>query len=295
MFKAQALYESLKSITKADFFCLLTDRLNNTPYPFTVDNLNILESDLAKKIKGKYSGNKLRWACKSLYLNHLLCSGYDKVIYIDNDIFFYESPDFLFEKLNTSSVLLTPHFYPFDPTKDQNWLEANYRVGLFNAGFIGVNSSAKLMLDWWSKCCLYNIKKSFWRGLFDDQKYLDLVPILFENVEILNHKGCNVAGWNLIPSARSHDENKKVILDHKWPLVFIHFNYYTIESIVNKKDIFLWDHWQEYSGLLKSINPQYDVKSEKPAFSHYLSQYFQYIRYRISRAVELKRNGNPRV
>lgn len=284
----QALYDSLRKEDSVDFFCLITDRINNTPFPFKVDDLNILQDDLSKKIKKKYSGNKLRWACKSLYLNHLLNSGYDKVIYVDNDICFYSSPDFLFEKLKISSVLLTPHHYPTDPSKDQNWLEANYKVGLFNAGFIGVNASAKPMLEWWSECCLYNIKKSYWRGLFDDQKYLDLVPVLFENVEILNHKGCNVAGWNIINSPRSEDQNKVIVIDKKWPIVFIHYNYYTIDSILNKKDPYLFSHWTQYLNALKSFYPEYHAGLEKPSISHRLSQYFQYIRYRVAKLVDKK-------
>jgi hypothetical protein len=288
LFKVQALYDSIRTHSNVDFYCLLTDRINNTPFPFKVDNLNVLEGELAQKLKKKYTGNKLRWACKSLYLDHLLSSGYDKVIYVDNDIFFHGPFDFLFDKLNTSSVLLTPHHYPTDPTRDQNWLEANYKVGLFNAGFIGVNSLAKPMLEWWGNCCLYNIKKSYWRGLFDDQKYLDLVPVLFENVEILNHKGCNIAGWNIINSQRSVSQNKEVIIDNIWPIIFIHYNYYTIKLILDKQDPHLFSYWTFYLNELKRIHPLYDPRSEKPSLSYNLSQYFQYIRYRVAKLADKK-------
>ena len=186
--------------------------------------LSELTSDLSINIINKYRGNldKLRWALKSCFLLHLL-NNYTKIIYIDNDVFFYNSPLFLFDKLTSSSILLTPHFYEANPSQRQNWLEANFRVGLFNAGFIGVNIYAMPFLEWWANCCLYNVKKSFWRGLFDDQKYLDLVPVLFNDVEILKHPGCNLSGWNYKNYHLSRLVNGDILIDDIYPIVFIHF------------------------------------------------------------------------
>jgi hypothetical protein len=213
----------------------------------------------------------------------LLEDGYDAVIYVDNDIFFYSSPDFLFEKLTTSSILLTPHFYPTQADKDQVWLEANFRVGIFNAGFIGVNQAAKNMLNWWASCCLYNIKKSYARGLFDDQKYLDLVPAIFDGVEILKHKGCNVAGWNLVTSPRSVEPDGKIKLDITWELVFIHYNYYTLQCILQGKDPVLKKPFETYHAALLKYFPQYQLKADISSVSRDFYQYFQYIRYRLAR------------
>ena len=165
-------------------------------------------------------------------------------------------------------------------------MEANLRVGLYNGGFVGAGKKGIPALEWWAKCCIYNIKKSYRRGLFDDQKYLDLLPVLFENIHVLKHKGCNVAGWNIETSPRSLNEENKLILDRKWPLVFVHFNYYTIQAIVQKKDLLLETNWEEYLQLLLARNPQYNYQKEIRSVSRDMLLYFDYIRYRTARLGE---------
>jgi len=212
--------------------------------------------------------------------------GYSRVIYVDNDICFFSSADFLFESLKNSRLLLTPHYYSISVWQEQNWLEANFRVGLYNAGFIGANLNAIPILDWWANCCLYNVKKSAWRGLFDDQKYLDLVPVSFEGVEIVRHKGCNVAGWNLEVCTRSSAGNKEIFLDGVWPLVFVHFAKITYRQILNGSDKLLTAHLHEYSTMLKKHKHDYLPENElKRGLNDYLL-YFRHIIWRIARLFE---------
>lgn len=230
--------------------------------------------------------DKLRWALKPVYLKFLLESGYDRAIYVDNDIFFYASPDFLFEKLNQASFLLTPHFYKADPTRDQHWFEANFRVGLYNAGFIGVSQKGIPILDWWANCCLYNVKKAYWRGLFDDQKYLDLVPILFDEVEILKHKGCNLAGWNYQNYQLSRDEEHQLLVNGD-PLVFIHFAALSLQEF-SSKDSPLNPEFEIYLSALKKMNPAFDGRVSKFE-SRNLQSFLYFLRWRLIRLLEKKR------
>lgn len=207
---------------------------------------------------------------------HLLDKGYDKVIYVDNDICFYESPDFLFDLLNENSVLLTPHYYLADPDQHQHWLEANFRIGLYNAGFIGINQDGKSSMQWWARCCAYNVKKASWRGLFDDQRYLDLLPVKFDRVHILKHRGCNVASWNVDQSPRSVNGDGKVVLSQRWPLVFIHFNGFTMRAISNGADPELRPFLDSYFGILKKFNPDFSSSD----FTRYgSSDAFNYVRH----------------
>jgi hypothetical protein len=288
LFKAESLFASLQRKTHASFCCLVTDAETADIKADSIYfyDLNSFQTEDALAMKAKYKGNRLRWGFKPLFISKLLQEGYDSVIYVDNDIFFYASPDFLFEELEKSTVLLTPHFYPADPLKDQNWMEANFRVGLYNGGFLGANQQAIPVLDWWTKSCLYNIKKSYRRGLFDDQKYLDLFPILFEDVQVLKHKGCNVAGWNMETSPRSLNEKNEIMLDARWPLIFIHFNYYTIQTIIRHKDPLLQSCWNEYLEMLLSKNPRYNYQKEIKSIRRDLLLYFDYIRYRTARLGE---------
>ncbi len=91
-------------MNQIDLFCLVTD-VNDyeDDTSITYNFLSQLESVGAKEVIRKYKGDKLRWALKPVFTKFLLESGYDQVMYVDNDIYFYSSPDFLFEKLLTSS------------------------------------------------------------------------------------------------------------------------------------------------------------------------------------------------
>ncbi|MBS1618491.1 MAG: hypothetical protein JST76_08230, partial [Bacteroidetes bacterium] len=146
------------------------------------------------------------------------------------DIYFFGDYAFLFDLLDEYNFLLTPHHYPRDPDRDQNWLEANFRVGLYNAGFVAVSRDAIAHLDWWAACCAYRCEKNPLRGMFDDQKYLDLIPVMNEQAHVLRHKGCNVAEWNKVVIRRT-ERDGQIYLDEKYPLVFIHFNGTTVRAI----------------------------------------------------------------
>lgn len=206
-----------------------------------------------REIISKYSGNKdkLRWSLKPVFLKHLLMEkGVGKMIYLDNDLYFFSSYDFLFQLLDEHSFLLTPHYYKNDPSKDQNWLEANFRVGLFNAGFVGVGKKAIETLQWWADCCKYRCEKNSFRGLFDDQKYLDLVPIIEKTAHILHHKGCNVAGWNT-ELCRREIVDHQIKIGGEYSLVFIHFNDTTIREILSGKDGILFNYYRAYLKALR--------------------------------------------
>jgi len=271
LFKSKALFHSLASLTNATFHCLITDTDANQNLGQTILQVHLseLNSETAQIIKRKYKEDKLRWACKPLLLQHLIEQGFEKVIYVDNDIFFYHSPSLLFDLLNN-------HFYLADPKKRQFWLEANFRIGLYNAGFIAVNKNAKESIKWWADCCAYNVKQSSWRGLFDDQRYLDMLPVLFDNVHVLKHRGCNVASWNVDQNPRSLNQQGNIILGEKWPLIFIHFNGFTMRAIGKGQDEMLRPHLNAYFANLKEYNPNFTANI---ITKHGLSDALNYLRH----------------
>lgn len=248
--KCFALAKSLEKF-EANLHILLVDNTryeknkpSNTKFLFLPE----LQSDIAQDIIRKYetSTDKLRWCLKPVLLLHLLQS-FEKVIYVDNDIHFFSSFDFLFEMLDEASVLLTPHDYLRDPKSKQNWLEANFRVGLFNAGFVGVNKQGKSTLHWWAEACHYRCEKNYWRGLFDDQKYLDLFPIIDEKCQIIRHPGCNVSEWNKVIRKR-HFKKGKHLVSSNYPVVFYHFNQFAINELAEDDPI-----WIDYIHVLESV------------------------------------------
>jgi hypothetical protein len=251
MYKSLALAQSLAKY-KGILHLLVIDDYEVTKLTLA-ENIKLykrseLEAESAKLIQSKYKGDKLRWALKPSFLKQLLqANKADRVIYVDNDIYFFNDPSFLFEKLNSSSMLLSPHFFKADPQEEQNWLEVNFRLGLYNAGFIGASKQAIDALEWWENCCAYRMRRSYYRGLFDDQKYLDLLPILFEKVEVLKHRGCNLAGWN--------DE---VNLERA-TIKFIHFNEFTLKRFGEETSNYHWA-FLEYVKVIREFHPNYIPK-----------------------------------
>jgi hypothetical protein len=259
LFKVDALFSSLKDVgSDSEMICLATqlgeDNIENGIL-LRPGDLKLGEIERVLKTKHEETTDELRWSLKPVLISALL-NEYDKVIYLDNDIFFFNSPIFLWKELDDNDVLLTPHNYPRDPKKNQNWLEANFKVGLYNAGFIGVNKKAKHMIDWWADCCSYRCEKSWFRGLFDDQKYLDLVPIVHPNTKIMEHKGCNVAGWNVDVCRRTLSSNGEVTINEVWPVVFVHFNGFSVRAIINGEDASLTPHLNHYVSSLQKFNPK---------------------------------------
>jgi len=140
-------------------------------------------------------------AVKGAALLRLLAAGHETVIYLDPDIAVFAPLETAMEALDSASVVLTPH---------QTVPNANHRVardnelmclrfGVFNLGFLAVrNDSAGLRFaEWWAAQLVRACYDDAAAGLFTDQKYVDLVPALFDGVAILRDPGCNVASWNL--------------------------------------------------------------------------------------------------
>ncbi len=223
-----------------------------------------LDLEIGKRIRAKYEKkhDKLRWSLKPVFLSYLLKEDISrKIIYIDNDIAFFNDYEFIFEKLEKYNVLLTPHYYPINPNENQNWLEANFKVGLYNAGFFACNNKASDALNWWANCCLYRCERNPIRGLWDDQKYLDILPIHFEKVKVLQHKGCNLADWNESILKRKEIDGD-VLIANKWNPVFIHFTGTTINNFLQGNDILLKKYFYEYVSLLKKYKPNLNISDE---------------------------------
>lgn len=256
LYKALALADSLQQGNDYVLHVLVVDGREDVVHSrCKFWYLSDLSADTqAQKIITKYSSNadKLRWSLKPVFMKHLLSGSSDaleKVIYVDNDIFFYNDYKFLFDLLEQNNFLLTPHYYRNDPRSHQNWFEANFRVGLYNAGFVGASKTAVDGLNWWAECCLYRCEKNIFRGLFDDQKYLDLLPVIDSKTHIVRHQGCNVAGWNTEVCKRVIVDNV-VRINGEYPIVFIHYNDTTIREIVQGSDHVLSDSYSLYKQAL---------------------------------------------
>jgi lipopolysaccharide biosynthesis glycosyltransferase len=135
---AQTIYESLQSNnSSAHFHVLVVGKLTSADLDKNIVIHKLPE--LKKQFPADYvsiqkyesdAASNFRWALKPLYLKYLLTNpGYDKAIFIDPDTFFYEDPQFLFDRLDASEVILTPHWRAKNPNQDT----ANFNL-LFTGG-----------------------------------------------------------------------------------------------------------------------------------------------------------------
>jgi glycosyltransferase involved in cell wall biosynthesis len=97
------------------------------------------------------------------------------------------------------------------------------RSGTYNLGFLALadSTTTRSFLVWWRDRIFDRCVSRVEQGLFVDQKWVDLVPGMFDGVAILTDPGYNVAYWNL--HSRRVQVSDMVEVNGR-PLVFFHFS-----------------------------------------------------------------------
>jgi len=183
-----------------------------------------IEPDELHRMAMIYDLKELATAVKPWLLRTLLDSGAGAVAYFDPDIAIYRPLDDIGELAREHSIVLTPHTTA--PIPDDGCLPDYSMImhaGIYNLGFIAVSESAIPFLEWWSDRLSRNCLVALDRALFVDQRWVDLVPALFEH-HILRDPGCNVAYWNL--HEREVDRTGDDYEVNGKPLRFFHFSGY---------------------------------------------------------------------
>lgn len=171
----------------------------------------------------RYTLLELDTAVKPWLMAQLFDRGYDRVIYLDPDTFVYSRLTELDD--NPAFITLTPHLTM--PVEDEG--HARERgilvAGTWNLGFIAVTRDPQLdaFLKWWKGRLEHACVVEPERGLFTDQKWIDLVPGLFDRIAALRHEGYNVAYWNLAQRRVTRGAGQTFLVNEQ-PLRFFHFS-----------------------------------------------------------------------
>lgn len=265
---AVALERSLAHFADVDFVILVTD---TTELPREYENLlhsfpsmsvrrlsDVYDPVELRSLRERFAQDPdaLRWASKSRLLIHLLDrERYAAALYLDSDLFFYSDCGFLFDELEDHAILLTPHWRTIDPEKNPIQFEVNFNHGLYNAGFLGASQDGLPALAWWHQISCFSSERDGRGSLYADQSCLNLLPLHFDGVHVLQHRGCNVAEWNKESLSR-HDVDGRVVIADEWPLVFVHFTGITIDCIEAGEDPGLERVLREYKLALVRANLQ---------------------------------------
>jgi hypothetical protein len=164
-------------------------------------------------------------------------------------MFFFNDYTFLFEELDHSSILLTPHWRNSNPLIDKDSFIALFTSGIFSGGFIGANRDALPAMKWWAEACHFMMGPRMDIGIYDDQKYLDAFPVLFEKTKIVRHRGCGV-GANMEETKRMM-VNGKVLINGQYPVIFVHFDNVLVQGILKGYDEHLLPYLNQYTKVFE--------------------------------------------
>ncbi len=173
-----------------------------------------------------YDVTEFNTAIKPFLMLRLFERGYRNVLYFDPDIEIFRRLDDLVAVLDGgASFVLTPHFCD-PPSAGAPRSERDVmQTGVYNLGFIAASQTPETepALRWWARMLRHGCVNEQERGLFVDQKYMDLLPGLAGRTHVLRDTGFNVAYWNLDRRAVSAGPEGAWLVDGR-PLAFFHFS-----------------------------------------------------------------------
>lgn len=189
--------------------------------------------DAWDEMRGAYDVMELSTAVKPWLLRWML-DHHDNgsgIAYFDPDIRVVTRMVELETALREHAVVLTPHVTQGMPRDGRKPTEQDILMaGVYNLGFIGLSDrpDARLLVDWWSERLRRDCHVAPERGFFVDQRWVDFVPGLVEDLLIFRHPGYNVAYWNLPERALGRDADGSFTSNGE-PLRFFHYSGYSPE------------------------------------------------------------------
>ena len=184
--------------------------------------------------------------------------GCEKVIFLDPDIVVFSKLDDIIKDLDIANITLTPH-----QTSPEESIEGiidneicSLKHGTYNLGFLGVANTkvGKDFIGWWGKRTYHFCKDDIPNGLFTDQKWIDLVPALFEGVKIIRSSRHDVASWNMPIRKLTKSKSGNYLVDGK-KLGFYHFT-----GFDSGAHLVMLKKYNNYKGAVKELYDWYSFQ-----------------------------------
>ncbi len=197
LYRGIALYNSIKR--NCDNFTLwilcMDEKTFDILNKLNLNNTNLLKlSDIEDEklisLKKTRKLSEFSWTCKSYLLEYLLNRNIPYIVYLDSDLYFFNSPKIIFEKLKNNSIVITPHNFPPERIHWEN------TKGKYNAGMIVLKNDETGIncLNHWKKQCIKECDES----KAGDQLYLNEWPKMYPNTYETVEKGINLGPWSLL-------------------------------------------------------------------------------------------------
>ncbi len=153
----------------------------------------------------------------------------DKLIFLDPDTVLFDRLDDISTLLDKHPIILTPHQLKPENNKDDilNNEVCFLKHGIFNLGFFAVKCEGQGLefLNWYRERLLEFCYIDFNWGLYTDQRWCDLIPVVFDRMYIYRDPGANVARWNLSQRNLYMNGEGRYMVDGT-TLKFFHFSGY---------------------------------------------------------------------
>lgn len=261
-----------------DFFIFLADMPSKE-----TQNLNLVLLDDSwvqkwKEMAFKYNVIEFNTSIKPFCFKKLFVEGYEKVMYLDPDIYVTDKLDNIWSDLDSYSIVLTPHVYNLSKNYTGAVLQEELLfVGIYNLGFCAIrnNTSGIEIVEWWCKRLQDKCYADKWDSLHVDQRWMDFIPGFFPKETLISHNfGINVAVWNLHERELLIENNKYIIKDlkteKKYPLLFFHFSGFDPfnDKVINRRQPqFGIEHFPSFEPIIKEYKEMeykngYDIYSK---------------------------------
>jgi hypothetical protein len=280
---AQVLERSVAANSNSDFYIVVADEFDtgqeeqyDLPGNILIAKNKLgIDNGLWEQMAFKYSLVEFCTAIKPACFQYFFEEKkYDKVIYLDPDIYVFNSPQPVFDILENAAIVLTPHITTMQTPFKGDYPDHLFLLnGTFNLGFLALRRSAEAtqLLQWWHNRLQNECFSDNERGTLTDQKWMTLLPSFFAApaLHISLDKGLNVAPWNYFERKVMNVNGKYFVTAREdahhsspVPLIFVHFSGYDYRSfstnlVAHKKDDFrnyddLAPVFEEYAAALKN-------------------------------------------
>ena len=201
------------------FFLLLADELDGYfdagLEPYDLVSMADVGIPSLSQFCFRYSAQELTYAATPYLLAHLLDRGFPAAAFMKHESLVVGPLDPELALLRERSIVLTPHL--LEPVPGEPGIGRELTIlqsGVYNVGFLGVSETptARAFLAWWQARLHEHCRRDVARGLHFEQRWLDLVPAFFEDVEMVRDPGFNVAHWNL-PERKVEVDGEHVKVD----------------------------------------------------------------------------------
>ncbi|MBU18563.1 MAG: glycosyltransferase [Chloroflexi bacterium] len=204
-----------------------------------------IEPEKLREMAFKYNLTEYCTSIKPLCFQHIFKHfEAEEAIYLDPDILVFGSLSAIVDHLRHAHVVLTPHLIFPSITEGQRSDKGILATGIFNLGFLALRKGdvSETLLRWWSKRLEDQCFDDNYDSLYTDQKWMDFVPALFNQTDIvsLRHCGANLAPWNFHERVVKPDGRGEYLVSNRIladgchpptadrqqgdPLIFVHFS-----------------------------------------------------------------------